>query len=115
VLASPGALNAVFLPQLVAAMRRDPDGGTAYVNRLLMLVFCALLAVTVLATEAAPWIVALPARHLDGVHRALAVSFARYCMPQIFFDGVGAGPEQRRRGGGLRRVRRGRRGRRSGQ
>lgn len=83
-----GALNAVFMPQLVAAMRRDPDGGAAYVNRLLTLVICALLAVTVIATAAAPWIVAASAGTLDPVHRALAVSFARYCMPQIFFYGV---------------------------
>ena len=83
-----GALNAVFMPQLVAAMRRDPDGGAAYVNRLLTLVFCALLAVTVVATAAAPWIVAASAGRLDPAHRALAVSFARYCMPQIFFYGV---------------------------
>ncbi|WP_323747086.1 murein biosynthesis integral membrane protein MurJ [Catenulispora pinisilvae] len=83
-----GALNAVFMPQLVAAMHRDPDGGAAYVDRLLTLVICALSAVTVVATVAAPWIVAVPARHLDPVQRALAVSFARYCMPQIFFYGV---------------------------
>jgi putative peptidoglycan lipid II flippase len=83
-----GALNAVFMPQLVAAMRRDPDGGTAYVNRLLTLVFCALLAVTAVATVAAPWIVTASAGGLDSVHRELAVSFARFCMPQIFFYGV---------------------------
>ena len=82
-----GALNAVFMPQLVMAMRRDPDGGAAYVNRLLTLVFCALLAVTAVATVAAPWIVDASA-DLDSAHRELAVSFARYCMPQIFFYGV---------------------------
>jgi putative peptidoglycan lipid II flippase len=83
-----GALNAVFMPQLVAAMRRDPDGGAAYVNRLLTLVFCALSAVTAVATAAAPWIVGVSAHGLDAPHKALAVSFARYCMPQIFFYGV---------------------------
>ncbi|WP_049871683.1 murein biosynthesis integral membrane protein MurJ [Catenulispora acidiphila] len=83
-----GALNAVFMPQLVAAMRRDADGGAAYVNRFLTLVFCALLAITAVATMAAPWIVAASAGKLDAAHRALAVSFARYCMPQIFFYGV---------------------------
>jgi len=83
-----GALNAVFMPQLVAAMRRGPDGGAAYVNRLLTLVFCALLVVTAAATLAAPWIVETSAGRLDSVHRALAVSFARYCMPQIFFYDV---------------------------
>ncbi|MEY9854433.1 putative peptidoglycan lipid II flippase [Catenulispora sp. GAS73] len=83
-----GALNAVFMPQLVMAMRRDPDGGAAYINRLLTLVFCALLAVTAVATVAAPWIVAASADGLDSAHRELATSFARYCMPQIFFYGV---------------------------
>jgi putative peptidoglycan lipid II flippase len=83
-----GALNAVFMPQLVAAMRRDPDGGAAYIDRLLTLVICALLVVTVLATIAAPWIVEASAGGLNAAHRELAVSFARYCMPQIFFYGV---------------------------
>ncbi|GAA1982561.1 murein biosynthesis integral membrane protein MurJ [Catenulispora subtropica] len=83
-----GALNAVFVPQLVAATRRDPDGGAAYVDRLLTLVFCALLAVTALAMAAAPWIVAASAGGLHPEQRDLAVAFTRYCLPQIFFYGV---------------------------
>jgi putative peptidoglycan lipid II flippase len=83
-----GALNAVFVPQLVAATRRDPDGGAAYVDRLLTLVFCALLAVTAVAMAAAPWIVAASAGGLPPEQRALAVALTRYCLPQIFFYGV---------------------------
>ena len=83
-----GALNAVFVPQLVAATRRDPDGGAAYIDRLLTLVFCALLAVTAVAMAAAPWIVTASQSGLSPDQRALAVSLTRYCLPQIFFYGV---------------------------
>ncbi|NUR27952.1 MAG: murein biosynthesis integral membrane protein MurJ, partial [Catenulispora sp.] len=83
-----GALNAVFVPQLVAATRRAPDGGAAYVDRLLTLVFCALLVVTVAAMAVAPWIVTASAGDLKPQQRALAVAFTRYCLPQIFFYGV---------------------------
>ena len=30
-----GALNAVFVPQLVRRMKEDPDGGTGYADRLI--------------------------------------------------------------------------------
>jgi len=83
-----GALNAVFVPQLVAAAQRDPDGGAAYIDRLLTLVFCALLVVTAVAMAAAPWIVAAAAGELRPNERALAVSLTRYCLPQILFYGV---------------------------
>lgn len=84
-----GALNAVFIPQLVRHMKDDPDGGTAYANRLLTLTATALLAVSVIAVIAAPWIVDLytptdyPAAQLE-----LATAFARLCLPQIFFYGL---------------------------
>lgn len=57
VLVGGGALNAVFVPQLVRAMKKDDDGGEAYANRLLTLVMVALAAVTVLCVAAAPLLV----------------------------------------------------------
>jgi putative peptidoglycan lipid II flippase len=84
-----GALNAVFIPQLVRRMREDADGGRAYADRLLTLVATILLALSVLAVALAPWIVDLytpadyPANEFD-----LAVAFARLCLPQIFFYGL---------------------------
>jgi len=84
-----GALNAVFIPQLVRRMADDDDGGTAYADRLLTLVGTLLVAVSIAAVVLAPLIVDLytpddyPAGQFD-----LAVAFARLCLPQIAFYGV---------------------------
>ncbi|MBK9739047.1 MAG: murein biosynthesis integral membrane protein MurJ [Actinobacteria bacterium] len=84
-----GALNAVFIPQLVRKMKEDADDGKAYADRLLTLVFSVLLVLSVAAVALAPWIVDLytpenyPQNEFD-----LAVSFARLCLPQIFFYGL---------------------------
>jgi putative peptidoglycan lipid II flippase len=84
-----GALNAVFIPQLVRRMKEDADGGQAYADRLLTLVASGLLVLSVAAVAAAPWIVDLytprdyPQNEFD-----LAVAFARLCLPQIFFYGL---------------------------
>ena len=84
-----GALNAVFIPQLVRRMKEDADGGQAYADRLLTLVATGLLVLSVAAVAAAPWIVDLytpdnyPTNEFD-----LAVAFARLCLPQIFFYGL---------------------------
>ena len=84
-----GALNAVFIPQLVRHMTDDADGGHAYSDRLLTLVGVTLLLFSVIAVLCAPLLVDLytpanyPQQEFD-----LAVAFARLCLPQIFFYGV---------------------------
>lgn len=84
-----GALNAVFVPQLVRRMKEDTDGGKAYADRLITLVATVLLVMSIVAVVAAPWIVSLyttdtfPAGEYD-----LAVAFARLCLPQVFFYGL---------------------------
>ena len=84
-----GALNAVFVPQLVRRMKEDTDGGKAYADRLITLVATVLLVMSIVAVFAAPWIVRLyttdtfPAGEYD-----LAVAFARLCLPQVFFYGL---------------------------
>jgi putative peptidoglycan lipid II flippase len=87
-----GALNSVFVPQLVRAMKEDQDGGQAYAERLLTLTGVVLLAISVLAVVAAPLVIQAAAHGLtaEGSHAeyTLAVTFARYCLPQIFFYGV---------------------------
>lgn len=84
-----GALNAVFIPQLVRRMKEDADGGKAYADRLLTLVSSALLVLSVAAVALAPWIVDLytPGDYPQGEFD-LAVAFARLCLPQIFFYGL---------------------------
>ena len=88
ILLAGGVLNAVFVPQLVRAMK-DRDGGRAYADRLLTLSSLVLLVVTVLATLAAPLIVRIyVGGRLDADDVALATLFAFWCLPQIFFYGL---------------------------
>ena len=84
-----GALNAVFIPQLVRRMESDADDGKAYADRLLTLTGSVLIVLAIGAVIAAPWIVDLytPADYPQEQFE-LAVAFARLCLPQIFFYGV---------------------------
>ncbi|MFG2764107.1 murein biosynthesis integral membrane protein MurJ [Streptomyces rubiginosohelvolus] len=82
-----GALNAVFVPELVRAAKEHADGGAAYTDRLLTLCTVGLLALTALAVAAAPLIVGLYTDY-DGRQAELTVALARYCLPQILFYGL---------------------------
>ncbi|MFF5972175.1 murein biosynthesis integral membrane protein MurJ [Streptomyces sp. NPDC012769] len=82
-----GALNAVFVPELVKAAKEHEDGGVAYTDRLLTLCVLALTALTALAVLAAPAIVDAYADY-TGAQREMTVAFARSCLPQIFFLGL---------------------------
>lgn len=84
-----GALNAVFVPQLVRRMADDADGGRAYADRLLTLVGSVLLVLSIVAVAAAPLIVDLyTPNDYPQAEFELAVAFARLCLPQIFFYGI---------------------------
>ncbi|MFD8598077.1 murein biosynthesis integral membrane protein MurJ [Kitasatospora sp. NPDC059646] len=90
ILIGGGALNAVFVPQLVRSMKNDEDGGTAYANRLLTLVVTGLAGVVFVAVLAAPVLVQLISHALmrDQQSADTTVALARYCLPTIFFMGV---------------------------
>ncbi|MFJ5708995.1 murein biosynthesis integral membrane protein MurJ [Streptomyces sp. NPDC093105] len=85
-----GGLNSVFVPQLVRSMKNDEDGGEAYANRLLTLVMVALGLIVVAAVFAAPVLIRLMSNTIadDAAANSVAVTFARYCLPTIFFMGV---------------------------
>jgi putative peptidoglycan lipid II flippase len=92
ILLAGGALNAVFVPQLVKAMRNDPDGGKAFADRLLTAVGLVLVVITVVAVLAAPLVIkAYAYAFTQGESNAnfdLAVTFARFFLPQILFYGL---------------------------
>ncbi|MER7758434.1 murein biosynthesis integral membrane protein MurJ [Streptomyces sp. NPDC097619] len=90
VLVGGGALNAVFIPQLVRAMKNDEDGGDAYANRLLTLVVVLLAGVTTICVLAAPLFIRMMSTKIaaDPEQMEVAVAFARYCLPTMFFMGV---------------------------
>ncbi|GAA2637735.1 MULTISPECIES: murein biosynthesis integral membrane protein MurJ [Streptomyces] len=82
-----GALNAVFVPELVRAAKEHADGGSAYTDRLLTACIAALLALTAAAVLAAPLIVSVYTDY-DGAQASTTVALARYCLPQILFYGL---------------------------
>jgi putative peptidoglycan lipid II flippase len=90
ILLAGGILNAVLVPQLVRAMRNDEDGGDAYANRLLTLVMVVLAALVLIAVVIAPLLIRMMSAKLadDPAASEVAVTFARYCLPTIFFMGV---------------------------
>lgn len=90
ILVGGGALNAVFIPQLVRAMKNDEDGGEAYANRLLTLVVVLMAGVTTVCVLGAPLFIKLMMGDAasDPAKLDVAVAFARYCLPTMFFMGV---------------------------
>ncbi|WP_240465570.1 murein biosynthesis integral membrane protein MurJ [Cellulomonas iranensis] len=81
-----GVLNAVLVPQVVRAFKRD--AGQEYVDRLLSLGFAVLGGATVVLTLAAPLLAWLYAGRGTSGQVELATTFAYWCIPQLFFYGV---------------------------
>ena len=91
ILVAGGALNAVFVPQIVREMKK-PDGGHAFVSQLATATFTILAIATAIGVLAAPLVVRLYAAKFGGsgleTEFELTVLFTRYCLPQILFLGL---------------------------
>ena len=93
ILLAGGVFNAVLVPQLVRAMKNDPDGGDGYTNRIITLAALFLAGVTAVLVIAAPLLMRL---FLSDsfftpeltTQRESVIAFARYCLPQVFFYGM---------------------------
>ena len=93
ILLAGGIFNAVLVPQLVRAMKNDPDGGDGYTNRIITLAALFLAGVTAVLVIAAPLLMRL---FLSDsfftpeltTQRESVIAFARYCLPQVFFYGM---------------------------
>ncbi|MFB9830593.1 murein biosynthesis integral membrane protein MurJ [Actinoallomurus acaciae] len=85
-----GILTAVHVPMLVRALEKDRAYGEEYEARLLTIVLGGLLALTAIAMLCAPLLVDLYASGFTPTQHKLAVIFALFFLPQIFFYGVGA-------------------------
>ncbi|HEX5090661.1 MAG TPA: murein biosynthesis integral membrane protein MurJ [Nocardioides sp.] len=88
ILLAGGIFNAVLVPQLIRAMRNDPDRGDAYTNRVVTAAGTFLVVVTVVLVVAAPLLVRLFTHGYEGEVFDSAVAFTRYCLPQVFFYGM---------------------------
>ncbi|MDQ2844802.1 MAG: murein biosynthesis integral membrane protein MurJ [Actinomycetota bacterium] len=84
-----GVLTSVAIP-LLSRARSDPDGGTAYTQRLMTLALVGLLATTVVAIAAAPLLTRLYLSSNNTADPALATQLAFMLLPQIFFYGIAA-------------------------
>ncbi|MHA0289974.1 murein biosynthesis integral membrane protein MurJ [Mycobacterium sp. C3-094] len=80
--------TAIFVPVLARAERDDPDGGSAFIRRLLTLATTLLLVVTIISTAAAPLLVDLMLGSEPLVDRPLTTAFAYLLLPQIIFYGL---------------------------
>src|SRR3954469_23124572 len=80
--------TAIFVPVLARAERDDPDGGTAFVRRLITLATTLLVVVTVLSVGAAPLLVDLMLGSNPQVNQPLTTAFAYLLLPQIVFYGL---------------------------
>jgi len=83
-----GVVNAVLVPAIVRAAKRDADGGQSYINKLVTLGTVAIGGITVLLTLAAPLLVKLFAATLSPDWYGLTLAFAYWCIPQVFFYGM---------------------------
>jgi len=86
VIVAGGVLSAVLVPQIVRASTHT-DGGSAYINKLLTLALTVIGAATILATALAPVLTWVYAGSNSEI-LPLAVAFAWWCLPQIFFYGL---------------------------
>jgi len=86
-----GALTAIFVPQLIRSFD-DHDGGQAFASRLITTISIILLALVLIGVIFAPALVRLYAPEFSTAgfedEFRLAVTFTRYCLPQIFFLGL---------------------------
>ncbi|MEP7089889.1 MAG: murein biosynthesis integral membrane protein MurJ [Nocardioidaceae bacterium] len=93
ILLAGGVFNAVLVPQLVRAMKNDPDGGEGYTNRVITLAALFLAGVSAVLVIGAPLLMRV---FLDSSffspelasQRESVIDFARYCIPQVFFYGM---------------------------
>jgi putative peptidoglycan lipid II flippase len=88
ILIAGGALNAVLVPQISRAMKQGA-AGREYVDRLLSVSMLLLGVASLVITAAAPVLVLLYGKELRGTGAfPLAVAFAFWCLPQVFFYGL---------------------------
>ncbi|MEJ6606960.1 MAG: murein biosynthesis integral membrane protein MurJ [Candidatus Planktophila sp.] len=86
-----GALTAIFVPQLVRSFS-DADGGHGFASRLVTTISGLLFLLVIVGVVFAPALVRLYAPDFasPGFEKefSIAISFTRYCLPQIFFLGL---------------------------
>ncbi len=93
ILFAGGALNTVLVPQIVRAIKHDPDGGEAYTNRIMTAFMLIVAAVAMVVTIAAPVVTSIYSSsewrtpELAAQYGSM-VALTYLTLPQIFFYGA---------------------------
>ncbi|OCB27152.1 lipid II flippase MurJ [Mycobacterium intracellulare] len=80
--------TAIFVPVLARAEQGDPDGGAAFVRRLVTLTTALLIVATAVSVLAAPLLVRLMLGRDPQVNEPLTVAFAYLLLPQVLAYGL---------------------------
>ncbi|WP_156688663.1 murein biosynthesis integral membrane protein MurJ [Mycobacterium sp. Marseille-P9652] len=80
--------TAIFVPVLARAEQSDPDGGAAFVRRLVTLTTALLVFATALSVVAAPLLVRLMLGRTPQVNEPLTTAFAYLLLPQVLAYGL---------------------------
>lgn len=88
VLVAAGIFNSVLVPQVIKASKNSEDDGADYISRLITLAVIALGAVTLVVVLCTVPIMTVMTPDWGEGQRALAVTFALFTLPQIFFYGL---------------------------
>lgn len=80
--------TAIFVPVLARAEQNDPDGGAAFVRRLVTLTTTLLIFATALSVVAAPLLVRLMLGRNTQVNEPLTIAFAYLLLPQVLAYGL---------------------------
>jgi putative peptidoglycan lipid II flippase len=94
ILVAGGVFNTVLVPQLVRAIKNDPDGGDAYANRIITLGALVLAGVTAVLIAFAPALLRIFVANRFftdpdlAAQRESMIDFTRWCLPQVFFYGA---------------------------
>lgn len=86
-LISSGLFTGIVVPQIIKAARHT-DGGNAFVSKFLTLGTVVLGVTTIVAVALTPAIVWLYGAEMPPDALALAIAFAYWCLPQLFFMGL---------------------------
>jgi putative peptidoglycan lipid II flippase len=80
--------TAIFVPVLARAEQSDPDGGAAFVRRLVTVTTTLLLFATAVSVVAAPLLVRLMLGRSPQVNEPLTTAFAYLLLPQVLAYGL---------------------------
>ena len=84
-----GAINSIFVPQLVKHQKSDLDEGKSFSDKLLTFVIIILLSLSAIAVLLAPLIIKVYSpENWTQENFEVSVLFARFLLPQIFFYGL---------------------------